>query len=469
MKTAVAKSGWLQETGVRFDAAYHLSEGRQARHLVESAPLGTVGLGEATKRIFYGGRAKRYYVDSPERGIPFMGSSDMLKADLSSIKYVSTKHTRDLEDSMLQAGWTLISRSGTIGNTAFTTKDFEGKAASEHIIRVVPNGKLPAGYLYAFLSSSFGYGLLTQGTFGAVIQHIEPDFVAEVPVPLLPEAQMQQIHADIEAASTLREQATQLLLDANNLFEEGNGLTYNESWLAPSENIDKAANVVRASDILVTSIKARNHSYRSTQIIREWHRKPGIILNEYLTEPFTNGTGGGYFKRIDDKNFRGPGMVSQSDLHRQNPGNYKRVKIIRATSKDYAQPEMVLFPSVGNAAGENEIFVQPTLAYKLYEGQLLSGDIGRFICNSKEDAAYLFTALRTKAGFRILRAMIYGTTLRRLNWQLIKDINIPIADQNLKNKVSKLVLRAFDFRHEANQLENKAIQAVETAISSWQK
>jgi hypothetical protein len=57
----------------------------------------------------------------------------------------------------------LITRSGTVGLTAWSNKFIEGKYGSEDIIRVIPNNKIKAGVLYAFLAQSMGYSLLTQG------------------------------------------------------------------------------------------------------------------------------------------------------------------------------------------------------------------------------------------------------------------------------------------------------------------
>jgi type I restriction enzyme S subunit len=51
-------------------------------------------------------------------------------------------------------------------------------------MRVVPDAeKIPPGYLYAYLSSKFGVPLVVGGTYGAIIQHIEPEHIANLPVP----------------------------------------------------------------------------------------------------------------------------------------------------------------------------------------------------------------------------------------------------------------------------------------------
>ncbi len=159
----------MLENNLRLDAEFHLSDGRKTRKLIQNSPHPVDRLEAFTKKIFYGGRSSRKYVAVKDNGIPFIGSKDMLRSNVSPKKYISKTKTVNLSSYLLDINWTLISRSGTIGNTVFTNKDFLEKGASEHIIRVVPNNKIEPEYLYAYLSTKYGYALLTQGTFGGVI------------------------------------------------------------------------------------------------------------------------------------------------------------------------------------------------------------------------------------------------------------------------------------------------------------
>lgn len=178
----------MNPCGLRFDSSYHLSDGVTVKRNIAASPYPFMLIGKAAERIFIGGRARRVYVKDRKHGIPFLSSSDILQADLENVKLASKKYTPNIEEMTLQKGWTLITRSGTIGNCAFANAKHAQKLASEHVIRLVPNNILRQGYIYAYLASKPGYSLLTQGTFGAVIQHIEPAFVASLPIPVLPEA-----------------------------------------------------------------------------------------------------------------------------------------------------------------------------------------------------------------------------------------------------------------------------------------
>ena len=205
---------------IRIDPEYHLSDGVRIKRIVKGMPYPVTTVQEASSRIFYGGRAKRVYVSKKDNGVPFLSSSDILQADLDNVKLASKKFTPNIEDMKVQKGWILISRSGTIGNTAYANAGHAQKLASEHVIRVCPNDILRGGFLYAYLASKYGHSLLTQGTFGAVIQHIEPDFVGSIPVPQLPESFQQQVDDLIQESAKLREEATLALNTAVSYFND---------------------------------------------------------------------------------------------------------------------------------------------------------------------------------------------------------------------------------------------------------
>ena len=219
MKTSYVKYGEILSTDIRMDASYHLSEGQEIKRVINSSPYNILSIKDVCSDIFIGNRARRVYVSNKERGIPFLSSSDILLADLDNVKNASKKYTPKVEQMLLKKGWTLITRSGTIGNTAFANAKHAQKLASEDVIRCVPNHILKQGLLYAYLASKYGYSLLTQGTFGGVIQHIEPDFVGSLPIPNFPEPFQQTVDDMVQESAHTRELAADLLKEAITLLE----------------------------------------------------------------------------------------------------------------------------------------------------------------------------------------------------------------------------------------------------------
>ncbi len=469
MKTACAKSAWFDETGVRLDASYHLSEGRQARYKIERSPNGWKELGSVTARIFNGARFKRYYVEDAERGIPFMGNADMLKADLSALKRVSKVKTYNLNELWLEKGWTLISCSGTIGNTVYSTSDFVSKTASQHIMRVVPNdAKIPGGYLYAFLTSKYGYGLLTQSTYGGVIQHIEPHHILDLPVPLLPEAELQQIHQSIEHAARLREEATRLMTRANEELMSACGLSkltaddYEYFGVHPST---RPASIFTARKVEATTLAAFNYSQRIARL-------RGRVAENVKTVPLTECLEGkrvfstGSFKRLELDSPHSIELINQSDIF-DNRIKGKRLARKYAGSQRLVDYGEVLIAGVGTL-GENETFCRALFAGEELRGKLISGEFIRMNTNGTVPPGYLYAWLASDYGFRLIRATQAGTKLCRPIPKLLLDVPVPILSTDQMNEIHQLVTTAHTKRYEALQLETQAIELVESAIAAWQ-
>ena len=88
---------------------------------------------------------------------------------------------------------------------AYIRPNMDSFACSEDVLRVVSNTeKIQPGYLYAFLSSKLGIPLVVNSTYGAIIQHIEPEHIADLPVPRFGAAIEKEIHEHIQAAANLR-------------------------------------------------------------------------------------------------------------------------------------------------------------------------------------------------------------------------------------------------------------------------
>ena len=195
-------ASWMEDNGRRLDCNPYLSGGFEAKVLLNKLDAKKQRLNEVTERIIHAGRESRKYVTDPEQGVPFLGSTDILAADLSWLPLLSKKQVDKNPLFTIQEGWTLITRSGTIGRMAYARPDMAGMACSEHVLRVVPDRtKILPGYLYAYLSSRFGVALIVSGTYGSIIQHLEPNHIADLPVPRLGDALEEKIHNLIAEAA----------------------------------------------------------------------------------------------------------------------------------------------------------------------------------------------------------------------------------------------------------------------------
>ena len=78
----VVRSRWLEEGGRRLDCNPYMSGALEVRDALEFLSAPKEHLSAVTKDIFHAGREARHWVDDRRYGVPFLGSSDILNADL---------------------------------------------------------------------------------------------------------------------------------------------------------------------------------------------------------------------------------------------------------------------------------------------------------------------------------------------------------------------------------------------------
>lgn len=186
----------LSDIDLRLDASYHIPiVSAITKHLKQhAAEVTTIADKRVSKAVILPGRFKRVYVAEGE-GRVFIGGKQLYELDPTNKKYLSlSQHGDRIEKQLeLHENMTLITCSGTIGKVALVGKHWEGWAANQHIIRVVPADESIAGYLNVFLASEYGYQLIARNTYGAVIDEIDATHVREIPIPILKNYDTQQI------------------------------------------------------------------------------------------------------------------------------------------------------------------------------------------------------------------------------------------------------------------------------------
>lgn len=134
----------------------------------------------------------------------------------------------NIEAERVNAGTTLIAGVGTMGETEvfgrceFVWRNLENKLVVAEVLRVIPNTDLiDAGYLFAYLSSDYGFRLLRSTISGTKLcRFIEP-LALSIPVPIIDTQhqtligdQIRQAYDNRADADTLEDQAQALLVEA---------------------------------------------------------------------------------------------------------------------------------------------------------------------------------------------------------------------------------------------------------------
>lgn len=455
MKAKSIPSSWLERDGRRLDCNPYMSGALEAKVLLESLQARKDELQTLTRDglsgIFHAGRIKRTWVDSPEHGRPFLSSTEILQADLSNLPFISQKSVAENPRLLLQAGWTLITRSGTVGRMAYARPDMQGYACSEHVLRVVPDAeKIPPGYLYAYLRSKFGVPLVVGGTYGAIIQHIEPEHIANLPVPRLATSIERTAHDLIDEAAKQRDEAAAAQREA--VMRVHSLLQWDD---IPSTNIAQAA-----SSALQRRLDAFHHTPRVVRARAVFSNRVSVRLGDKVESVFEPNRGPRL--KVDDPAFGVP-FLSSSEVFRLDPVGEYLISNRRTPHIDklLISERDLLLPRSGQLGG---IIGRAVLPLPTYYGHAASEHLVRVRCSSKEDALFLWSVFASEPGYLATIGTAFGSSIPSLDCELIADMKVPWFDDATRKELSTLVAGAVDASTRAINAERKAIALVEDAI-----
>lgn len=455
----VVRSSWLQEGGRRLDCTPYTSGALEARDTLRRLPVRKDALNNLTTGyaggIYNGPMFKRNYVESPEYGVPFISSGSMLLADLSNLPLLRRKDAESprLSYLRLQPGTTLISCSGTVGRMAYVRPDMDGMWSSQDVMKVVPDpARIPPGYLYAFLSSRYGVPLVVSGTYGAIIQHIEPAHITDLPVPRFDRQSEQKISKLIEAAGSERTTASQKRRAAITLFEKAIGWTSFRNITIDNQTMASA--LLRRMDALYHSAKVElSKEFLSTN--------SSLLLSDQVAQIFEPGRGPRL--KVDDPVYGIPFLSSSAVFEVSPDGEYCVSRSLTPNLRSLLiSANDILLPRSGQLGGIIGRAVLP-LAHNI--GNAGSEHLVRVRCRTISDAAYLWTALASEPGYWAILGTAFGTSIPSLDPSLIGQLKIPWLKEKHRSDIEMLVREGTVAQDRAITLENDALQLLERMIS----
>ncbi len=452
-------SRWLEENGRRLDCGPYMSGAIEAMDTLkqhDTEPLSSLTTGHKDG-IFNGPRFPRIYVDDPSNGVPFLGSTDILDADLSNVSLLSKKQVDENSALLIEEGWTLITCSGTIGRMAYARSNMTGMAGSQHFMRVVPDiEKIKPGYLYSYLSSKYGVPLVISGTYGAIIQHIEPHHIADLPVPRLGDIE-DKAHELVQRAADLRVEATSLLKDAGGKVNEAFG--FPEKLALSHRNFSCA---VASSDNVLVRMEATFHD----KIAQESDR----LLDAVPTKDYLNDLGvsfgeTGRLKQVFVEQEFGEPFLTSGEIFRQvyAPARFLSRRLLPDDNSWATQEGDLLLARSGQVGG---IIGRGVWADSRFSNACVSVDVIRISAqNASILPGYLYAYLfLTDVGYRQLIRTAAGSSIPHLSVFDVQKLVIPRSDSAFEEEINDMVWKAGRDRAEAQQYETDAVLLVENAI-----
>lgn len=460
-------SDWLADQGLRLDASPYVSGSLEVKKMLERLP-DTVPLASLTSGhnggIFNGPMFRRVYLTDPEHSVPFLGTKDMMTADLTGLPRLRKSDATSEALSYLQVkpGMTLISCSGfNAGRRAYVRPDMGDCWSSQDTLKVEPDTeKIKSGYLYAFLLSRFGEALVRGSVYGSAVKHIEPHHIAGLPVPRFDAGFESQIHDLVEESAQLRAGFQSTLVGATEDLFESVGLPELADFQWHQQPRDLGFEVDQFSAL---SLRAMNYGERAQQLKRKLGSVPHLQLGEICSAGQLRY--GPIFKRVDsDYDHGGKLLVGQRQGWWIRPEDGRVISPKHTPAGVFVPDETVMIGGHGMPS-ESGLFGRATLVTGRWLRHAYSQDFLR-VASGTDDVpgAYLLSFFRSTVALRLIRSMLTGGGQQSIHSELVGAMPIPLAEPADRDRIAATVRGAYQNRDRADVLEDKALALLTAAI-----
>jgi len=450
-------------TGSRLEASVFNIEGRQARETLQRCKwqqksiTGENGISTAYRptictRIFVG----------CENGIPMYTPSQISEINPRPTKYLSklTK-TRDFDLWYMKTGEIALTCSGTIGNVTYVSRTLSGKCFSQNLIRIIPLEY--AGYLYAYLASKTGKAILTTNNYGAVIQHIDPEHLDNIPIPDASPIIKQQIHDLIMLSFRLRDESNVLMNEAQALLKSA--LKLPDIVDIKQNYFDKSVDLSNYS-VKLSSLDGRMEASYHLPIVDSIQRLIAISAKEVLTVGDSRVSKAiilpGRFKRVYVEEGQGVTFFGGKQILELDPSTKKYLSLThhaaRIKGQLTLQENMTLITSSGTIGKVN-------IVPKHWDGWTANQHIIRVVPVDHSIAGYVYAWLASDYAYPLIHRFTYGAVVDEIDEHHVAAVSFPLLhDADIQKTINEKVLDANRKRFEAYELEQKALKIMDEKV-----
>ena len=457
----------VRNNAYRLDASAYDLEAMEALSRVYHSPYGWVYLwGEngLVEAAYYPGRYKRIYT-SEDKGEPFYLPSQLEEIYPKPSKWISAKTAILLEKDRIKESNLLISRSGTIGKCAISSGSSIGKIFSDDVIRITFRSTYDLGYVYAYLNTEEGLKLLQSNNYGAVIDHIEPEHLKNLPIPNAPEEIKRSIHDAVIASYDLRDQSNDLIDEAQRLLYKALGLP-EKMDLKPKYYAPQAG--FRCFTMSSNELNNRfDVSYHLPEI-----KEILSLISKQAAEVTTLGDPriskeiilAGVFKRTYVNKDLGTPFLGGRDITQLAPKVDKYLSY--SVHKVRIHKELEVFENyilISDRGTIGKVQIVP----KHWNGWAVSQNIIKLIPISSSIAGYIYIYLQTSLGQALIKRETYGSVVDMIDDNNVASIPIPLLkDNSMQSRINDLVLQANELRYQAYLKEQEALQQMEAVLKA---
>ena len=439
----------------RFDSNYFQKEFIREENLIRSKRYKTLKKLDVSL-LSFGAYSLNNFIEYKDEGVPFIRGVNMKKGrvSFSDIIYIDAKSNALLWKSEVKPETVLLSMSGTIGDVAIASRNWNYPINSnQDIAKINTNSNLNPYYLFAFLLGKFGQNYLKREARGSVQQHVFLSQMELFEIPLYSKDFEQMIQKLIEYSDSLLECSEQNYSEAENLLLETLGLKnfqlsqeitnvkrFSESF-GSSGRLDAEYYQLKYEDYesLITSYSIGYESFATACKLKDYNFTP-----EIKTE----------YKYIELANIGKSGEITDCTiaLGEELPTRARR----KVNTNDVV---------VSSIEGSLE---SCALVTSEYNNALCS--TGFYVVNStKLNPETLLILFKSEPIQALLKKGCSGTILTAISKTELEQIPIPLIALEIQKKIKEQVNESFELRKKSEYLLEVAKTAVETAIAQDEK
>lgn len=451
------------ERGMRLEASVYDVEAKQAYMRIKNGlypAVDLIGPNSPVRKAHYGGRLKRNYIEkNEETTVGFIGSSEMLDVSPQPVKFmIDDERVSELH---VKKGTVLISRSGTIGNMSFVNETLEKFLISEHAMRLECNN-FP-GYVYAYLKTKTGQALIRSNIYGSVIQQIEPEHLASIPIPNAPSEIKAKIDSMIVESYALRD-------ESNVLIEQATQMMIRDLCLPAAKDFDvdyfKKGAPIRTFNVKLSDIDYRLDASYHIPIVNAITRHLKENCAELTTVADTRISKEiilpGRFKRIYVEEGVGRVFIGGKQLWELDPCNKKYLSL--SQHGDRIEKQLKLHKNMTLITCSGTIG-KVALVGQHWENWAANQHIIRIVPANDNIAGYLNVFLASVYGHYLISRYTYGAVIDEIDDTHVSKIPIPLLkNHDTQLQINALALEANEKRYKAYILEQKALEIMDKEI-----
>jgi len=408
----------------------------------------------------------RIYCDK-QFGVPYISSSEMSQIEPPvNSRFISKTLIKNINQYLLKRGQILVSAAGTVGSIVLATQELDGVAGTSDILRINVNMETNLGFVFTYLTSSFGANEISNLAYGAIIKRIRGFQLAELKTPIIEDAFKLKMNNNVIKALDNRDKANELIKNARTLVLNYNNLKSLSDIKIDTRGINNETQI-RLISIRDFTIEFRldSHFYNpianfANENIKKFSKNYST-LNE-ITKDIVIGK---RFKRNYVESDHGTPFIGSKNILQIRPSDLKFLSNSEIGFMDdlMLNKNMILVACSGSLGGT---FGKASLVYNNFENYAASQHILRIIANEELiDPGYLYAFLSSEYGYQTITKYRWGALIDEIDEKDMSKLNIPLPLFNQQKEIGDMVREAYNLRAEAIKLEDEAQKLLTEALT----